>query len=72
MVKLLFKYVDSIQDSFWVHSVLFIIAADDLTLGSTRGVKVVTLSFSLDDLTLAPDVFSSCSFIPHAILIQVN
>ena len=24
------------------------------------------MSFSLDDKTSAPDVFSSCSFIPHA------
>ena len=43
-----------------------------LTLGRTRGVgggipySEVFLSFILEDKTRAPDVFSSCSFIPPA------
>ena len=31
-----------------------------------RPPRKVFLSFFLEDKTLAPDVFSSCSFIPHA------
>ena len=45
-----------------------------LTLGRTRGLMVATppppldvfLSFFLEDKTSAPDVFSSCSFVPRA------
>ena len=40
-----------------------------LTLGRTwggGGGGKIFLSFSLEDKTSAPDVFSSCSFIPHA------
>lgn len=38
-----------------------------LTLGRSRGrYSEVFLSFFLDDKTSAPDVFSCCSFIPHA------
>ena len=38
----------SIQDSFWFHSVLFIIAADYLTLGNTRGVRVAPVVQKVD------------------------
>ena len=45
-----------------------------LTLGGTRGVWMpppppplkVFLSYFLDDKTSVPEVFSGCSFIPHA------
>ena len=51
-----------------------------LTLGHTRGVgvdttpprKVFLIFFSLEDKTLACDVFSSCSFNPSHFLRQIH